>query len=375
MSEEKTTEFVKPPRLVSLDALRGFDMFWIIGGEGLVLALAKYFELSDQWLKNLSLQLTHVEWDGFHFYDLIFPLFVFMSGVAVPYSVLSQREKGTSVALLQWRIFRRATVLVLIGLSFSALRFQPDQIRLYTVLGLIGMSYLIGASITLHVRSWKKRLVIFFAVLLAYHLAMLYLPYPGKGDAIVPDNNLAAWVDRNWISTNLYRGVYDPEGSIRVITGGMLCLLGAFAGERIRSFAKPDLRCVMDLALAGLLCLALGWGLSFQLPIIKDLWSPSFILWAGGWSLLLLASFYLVMDVAKQRWIGWVFLPIGMNAILIYVSQRFVPWGSIRDSFFRGFSETLNNPDLQKLVLSAGLMLLQWLILFWLYRKKLFIRI
>lgn len=375
MPEEKPPEIVKAPRLVSLDALRGFDMFWILGGTPLVIALAKYFQLPEPWLEKLSVQMTHVAWEGFHFHDLIFPLFVFMSGVAVPYSIISKREKGTSATLLQWRIFRRSLVLVLIGLSFSVFKFQPDQIRLYTVLWLIGMSYLIGASITLHVKSWKARIVIFFVVLLAYHLAVLYMPFPGKEAEMTPNNNFAAWVDRNLIATNLYHGDYDPEGSIRVIPGGMLCLLGALVGERLRNLGKPGFRCGLEMIFGGLVCLALGWGWSFGFPIIKDLWSPSFIVWSSGWSLLLLASFYLVMDVWKQRWIGWVFLPIGMNAILIYASRQYVPWASIRDFFFHGYADTLDHPALQQVVLSGGLLLVQWLVLFWLYRKKQFISI
>ena len=375
MSAEKKTEAEKPVRLVSLDALRGFNMFWIIGGSGLVLALANYFQLHGFWLRELSVQLTHVQWQGFRFFDLIFPLFVFMSGVAVPYSIIAKLDQGTSSKRLQWRIFRRSVVLILIGLSFSVFKFQPDQVRLYTVLWLIGMSYLIGASITLHVESWKKRVVIFFAVLLAYHLAVLYLPYPGKVAEMTAGNNLAAWIDRNLIATNLYRGDYDPEGSIRVIPAGMLCLLGALAGEWLRGYDQPKLRCGLELILAGLICLGLGWTWSFLFPIVKDLWSPSFIVCSAGWSFLLLASFYIVMDVWKQRWTGWVFLPIGMNAILIYASQWYVPWRNIRDFFFQGYAGTLSNTDMQQLVLTAGLVLAQWSILFWLYRKKAFVSV
>lgn len=372
MSEEKQPEAEKPPRLASLDALRGFDMFWIIGGSGLVLALAHYFDLPSSWLKELSLQLSHVRWEGFRFYDLIFPLFVFLSGVAVPYSVIARLDGGVPARRLQWRIIRRSATLVLIGLSFTALKFQPDQVRLYTVLWLIGMSYLIGASLTLHVESWKKRVVIFFAVLLGYHLALLYLPYPGKTGELTAGNNLAAWLDRTLVPTRLYRGDYDPEGSIRVIPGGMLCLLGALAGEWLRGYGRPRMRCGLELVLAGLVCLALGRGWSWFFPIVKDLWSPSFIVWSAGWSFLLLAGFYLVMDVWRQRWAGWLFLPIGMNSILIYASQRYVPWWQIRDFFFSGFAGTLDDPDIKQLVLTAGLVLVQWTVLFWLYRKKAF---
>ncbi|MCB1124327.1 MAG: DUF5009 domain-containing protein, partial [Verrucomicrobiae bacterium] len=210
MSKKHPPEAAVPQksRVLSVDALRGFDMFWIIGGETFIVALVAVLGFPQSWIEHLEVQLTHVAWEGFHFYDLIFPLFVFISGVTVPYSILSKRDRGEPVSKLQLRIIKRSVIIVLIGLSFSLFKFKWDAIRLYQVLWLIGMSYLIGSSVNLHVRSLKARVIIFFSVLLAYHLALFYLPYPGKGPEITPENNLAAWLDRNLIKTNLYRVVY-----------------------------------------------------------------------------------------------------------------------------------------------------------------------
>ena len=363
------------PRLLSLDALRGFDMFWIIGGAGMVVGLAQVLGFPDSWVEGLGKQMTHVKWEGFRFFDLIFPLFVFMSGVTVPYSILSKKAKGVPVKQLQISIIKRSAIIVLIGVSYSFFKFEAGALRLYTVLWMIGMSYLIGASLTLHVENWKHRLIIFFGVLILYHLAMFYLPYPGKGEGMTPDNNLAAWLDRNLIATNLYRVVYDPEGTIRVLTGGMLGMLGGLVGQRIKSFKTPDLRCGGELLVAGLVSLLLGWIWSFSFPIIKDLWSPSFILWAAGWSLLLLALFYTVIDVWGYKKIGWVFVPIGMNAITVYAAQWYFPLHASRDFFFKGFSNLFSDPGTQQFVLWTGLVFIQWLALYWLYRKKIFIRI
>jgi predicted acyltransferase len=362
-------------RLMSLDALRGFDMFWIIGGSGMVVALVELLGFPDSWVEGLTRQMDHVKWDGFRFYDLIFPLFVFISGVTVPYSILTQKSKGVPVKQLQLGIIKRSVIIVMVGLSFSFFNFEAGSIRLYTVLWLIGMSYLIGASLTLQVESWKQRLIILFSVLVVYHLAMQYLPYPGKGNSITPENNLAAWVDRNFIPTHLYFQVWDPEGTIRVLTGGMLGLLGALIGQRIKSYKTPDLRCSGELLIAGLACLLMGWIWSFFFPIIKSLWSPSFILWAGGWSLLLLSLFYTVIDVWGKKWIGWMFVPIGMNAITIYAAQWYVPLNASRNFFFKGFANLFSNPAAQQFILYGGLVLIQWLFLYFLYRKKIFIRI
>ena len=142
-----------------------------------MIALVKVLGFPDSWVESLSTQMEHVEWDGFRFYDLIFPLFVFMSGVTIPYSVLSRKAKGASVSGLQWRIVKRSVILILIGLSFSVFRFDAEAVRLYTVLWLIGMSYLIGSSITLHVESWKTRLIVFLA-LHGFRTARLRISFP-----------------------------------------------------------------------------------------------------------------------------------------------------------------------------------------------------
>ena len=117
-------------RLVSLDALRGFDMFWIIGGAGFLVALIEVLGFPESWVEALAMQFTHVEWEGFHFYDLLFPLFVFVSGVTVPYSVLSRKAKGVPVSKLQITIIRRSFIIVLIGFSFSVFKFEWELLRL-----------------------------------------------------------------------------------------------------------------------------------------------------------------------------------------------------------------------------------------------------
>ncbi|MEM7386610.1 MAG: DUF5009 domain-containing protein [Verrucomicrobiota bacterium] len=362
-------------RLMSLDALRGFDMFWIIGGSGMVVALTKVLGFPDLWASEIAKQMTHVKWEGFHFLDLIFPLFVFISGVTVPFTLAKRRSSGITTKQLQIQIIKRSVILVLVGVSFSLFHFRWEAIRLYQVLWMIGMSYLIGASVTLHMTSWKARLILFFAVLTTYHLALFHLPYPGKGETLTSTNNLAAWLDRNLIPSNLAWGDSDPEGTIRIFTGGMLGLLGGLIGQRIRSYPRPEVRCGIEIAAGGLGCLLLGWLWSFSFPIIKGLWSPSFVLWAGGWSMLLLALFYVAIDVCRLRWAGWVFLPIGMNAIAVYAAKWYLPLQGCRDFFFQGLAGHFETAAARGLVLSFGLILIQWLVLYGLYRKRLFIRV
>lgn len=362
-------------RLVSLDVLRGFDMFWIIGGNSMIITLCIFLGIPEEMTNAVKKQLSHVTWEGFRAFDLIFPLFVFISGVTIPFSILSKRDKGVSRLKLQFTIIKRSLILILLGLSFSIFQFNSENIRFYTVLWLIGMSYFIGASLLLHIKSWKSLIIIFFSTLAIYHLALEYIPYPGKIDEITPSNNLAAYLDRNLFSTKLYNKNWDPEGTIRVITGGMLCLLGGLIGGRIKNYEKVSLKCSGEMLIIACTALLCGWLWSLSLPIIKGLWTPSFILWSTGWSLLLFSLFYTIIDVFELRFIGWIFLPIGMNAITIYVGQIFINFHHTNHFFFGGLANYFADLDTKKLILATGLVFIKWLALYFLYKKKIFLKV
>jgi len=365
----------KPARLTSLDALRGFDMFFIIGGGVFLVALLRILQLPNTFIELIEQQLTHVQWEGFNFYDLIFPLFVFLAGVSIPFAIIPSLDKGLTKSELQLKISKRTLILFLIGLSFSFFNFQENTLRIYTVLWLIAASYFIAATLTLHIKSWKTLLVLVVIVLVLYHLAIQYLPYPGKGSEITPSNNLAAWLDRILIKTNLYKQTYDPEGTIRVISSGMLCLLGSLAGRRIRFYKEACVQCTKELVAFGLIFLLGGWVWSFFFPIIKDIWSPSFILWSAGWSLLILALFYQIMDVAQQRWFGWIFVPIGVNSITIYAGQRYIDFEHTSNYFFSGVANLVNDIDSKLFILAFGLIFIKWMFLYSLQQKKIFIKV
>ena len=148
MTKTTIEQTTKHERLQSLDVLRGFDMFWIIGGGSLIIALSAVTEWS--WLNTLALQMTHVEWDGFRFWDLIFPLFMFITGVAIPYAMGSRIATGVDRASLLRKIVKRGIILVLLGIIYNgALRGELTNIRYVSVLGQIGMSYMFAAIIFL----------------------------------------------------------------------------------------------------------------------------------------------------------------------------------------------------------------------------------
>ena len=349
-------------------------MFWIIGGAHFVVALCVWLQLPDDLCQTIKTQFTHVKWEGFRFFDLIFPMFVFMSGITIPYSLLPQKTKGIPKTTLLIKASKRSLILIALGLSFTCFKGKAEFVRLYTVLWLIGCCYYLAALVSIYLDAVKVKIAIVLGILVSYHLLLLYLPFPGKTPELTPHGNLAAYLDRNLITTNLYRTVYDPEGTIRVFPAGALCLMGALVGQRIKSFSIASSRCAAELAIAGAACLLIGFLLSLSFPIIKNLWSSSFIFWAAGWSLLHLSIFYLIMDVYKWKFLGWAFIPIGMNSILIYVGQVYINFHHTKNFFFKGMAHHLS-PESGKLLLALGLILIKWLLLLWLYKKRQFVKI
>ena len=286
-------------RLVSLDALCGFDMFWIVGGEGIVHACA---ELTG-WSVMLwaSTQLRHVAWHGFVFYDMIFPLFLFIAGVAMPFSLTKRLEAGGDKRELMLHVVRRGLVLVLLGVIYNngLFRVEFEQMRLPSVLGRIGLAYMFAALIVLNTRR-RGQAYWFVGLLLGYWAPMKLIPVPGYGAGqLTVEGSLAAYVDRLLIPGRLYLGVHDPEGLLSTIPAISTALLGAFAGHLLRAEIPGTTRQRKALLLGGggAVCLVRGYVWGFAFPINKNLWTSSFVLFASGWSLLLLALFYGVIDV------------------------------------------------------------------------------
>lgn len=360
-------------RLRSLDALRGFDMFWIVGGAALLRALATWTG-SQPFVDLVETHTRHTPWTGMTAWDLIFPLFVFMSGITMPYAITSKLEKGGTKREAWKRLLFRMTWLVLIGFSFSVFRFDADQFKPSTVLSLIGTSYLIAGGIVIH-RPVRAQLIWAIGILTAYCAAYYVMPVPGHGPgAITPVGNLASYLDQHLIPGRLHMGIFDPEGTIRVLPGAAMALIGAVTGNYLRSNPLPTIRQVIVLALAGLSCLGLGliWSLFF--PIIKPLWSSSYIIFSAGWSLLLLAAFYLVIDVWKQNWFSFVWLPLGMNSITIYALVHWVDFEYTAIFFFEGAGHLISD-NAARVFVAGGVLFIEWSLLYFLYRRNIFLRV
>lgn len=375
MTDDTTQSPVEAPastRLVSLDALRGFDMFWIIGGDEIVHEGAKL--TSWGWLEWLDGQLHHPEWHGFAFYDLIFPLFLFLAGVAMPYSFEKRLARGDSKQELVRHVIIRGLVLVLLGMVYNGLlRFDWETMRYPSVLGRIGLAYLLAALIVLNTK-WRGRLLWFVGLLLGYWAALKFIPVPGFGAGdLAPGHTLTDYLDRLLIPGRLHEGDRDPEGLLATIPAIATALAGAMTGHFLKHTPHEGAAKAALMAAAGLVCLALAWLWNFDFPINKNLWTSSFVLHCAGWSLLLLAVFYLVIDVWRfQSW-AFFFVVIGSNSILIYMTQKMVDFQHTSEFLFGGVLGHTGN--LQPLLSAIAYLAVEWALLYLLYRKRIFLRV
>ena len=350
-------------------------MFWIMGAEELFHALFK--ATGSPFWGAISTQFEHPQWDGFHFYDLIFPLFLFIAGVATPYSVGKELEKGTARQLLLWRVVKRAAILVFLGLVVNnGLTIKPiAEIRFGSVLGRIGIAYMFANIIFIYTRKQSTQIIWFCGLLIGYWLLLKFTSAPGFpiGDLTQP-GNFASFIDRTIMPGKLYRGNHDPEGLASTIPAISTGLLGIFAGNFLKYSPISGPGKALRLAIAGIICLVIAkvWNLDF--PINKNLWSSSFVMQVGGLSLLLLALFYYVIDVLGYKKWAFFFKVIGMNSILIYMSGHFIQWEYTTKETFGWLAQLIREPyNMVALVICyVGI---KWAFLYFMYKKNVFLRV
>jgi predicted acyltransferase len=349
-------------------------MFWIIGGEEIFHSLAKI--TGSPFWGAISNQFTHPDWNGFHLYDLIFPLFLFMAGVATPYSVGRELEKGASRQKLIGRVAKRALILVILGIiKNNGLGLHPlSEIRFGSVLGRIGLAYMFANIIYLYT-SQRAQIIWIVSILLGYWLLFLCFAAPGfhPGDLTMP-GNIVSYIDRSIMPGKLYLGIHDPEGLASTIPAIATGLLGILAGNLLKNTTLQPAGKAARLAIAGAISLVLAelWNLVF--PINKNLWTSSFVLEAGGMSLLLLATFYYIIDgLGYKKW-AFFFTVIGMNSILIYMSSQFINWNYATNGFFKWAGQLVGDPW-NELVMVFCFLSVKWAFLYFMYKKKAFLRV
>ncbi len=366
--QTKTSE-----RLQSLDTLRGFDMFWIIGGGELFIALAKATNWN--WVEVISHQMHHTKWDGFRFEDLIFPLFMFISGVAIPFAITSKLEKGIEKKVLYKKVFIRMVLLVLFGFIYNgALSDGFSNLRYASVLSQIGIAYFFAAMIVINTTQLKSRIFWLVGILSGIAALQFLVSVPGfDAGVLTPAGSINAWIDQHLLPGRLYDGTYDPEGVLCIISATSVTLMGTFAGFIFRNKQiKPNKKTIY-LLIIGVSIVTAALLLSPFYPIIKKIWTVPFNMLTAGIGFLLVATFYYIIDVKK--WDGWIFFfkVIGMNSITIYLGVRIIDfWHSSK--FLLGW---LANPagNFGEVIITAGVLTLEWFFLYYLYKNKIFLRV
>jgi len=360
-----------PRRLESLDALRGFDMFWIIGGGAMFMGLDPIFHSS--CTRFLCAQLDHVEWIGFSFWDIIMPLFLFIVGTAIPFSTAKRLAMGQTRKKLYFHLIRRVILLWILGTiaQGNLLAYDLSKLRLYSnTLQAIAAGYLI-ATVAFMNLDMKKFTVLLAGLLLAFWAVMTWVPVPGFGPGVLTaDGNLANYLDR--LLLGRFDDGLDYTWILSSLNFGSTVMLGVIAGKLLQSSRTQEKKALWLLGL-GIGCAILGlvWGIGS--PIIKKLWTGSFTLFSGGLCFLLLAAFYWIIDVLDHRAWAFGFKVIGVNAIAVYMATHVFDFRHLGNIFVGGLSNRLGTWN--ELAQSAAAFAAVWLILYWMYRKKTFIKI
>jgi predicted acyltransferase len=363
-----------PQRLYSLDALRGFDMFWIMGAEEIFRNMAK--ATNAPFWNAIANQLEHPAWNGFHMYDCIFPLFLFIAGAATPYSVGRELEKGKTKKQLLLRVIKRGLILVLLGLVYNnGLEIKPlAEIRFGSVLGRIGLAYMFANIIYLYTKQ-RGQIIWFGMLLTGYWLLLKFTSAPGfpMGN-LTMEGNFASFIDRSIMPGRLYLTIHDPEGLTSTIPAIGTGLLGIMAGTFLKSGKATGQGKAARLLLAGVISIGLSlvWNLDF--PINKNLWTSSFVLLVGGISLVFLSVFYYIIDVKGYKSWAFFFKVIGMNSILIYMTERFINWDYTNDALFHWAGQLVGNP-FNAVAMAICFVLTKWALLYFMYKKKVFLRL
>jgi predicted acyltransferase len=320
----------KPPRVASLDALRGFNIFWILGADAAAWALRDMTQNQGPVLsaagKFIGDQFDHAAWEGFRFYDFIFPLFIFVIGVSIVFSLTRTVEREGKAAAY-WRVLRRSLLLFVLGILFyGGLSHHWPEIRLLGVLQRLALCYLFASLLFLSLG--RRGLIVTVVTLLVGYWALLtFVPVPGVGTgSYAQGTNLANWIDQHYLPGRKWVTTWDPEGLLSTLPAIATCVLGIFAGQLLQSRLVPQVESLWLVGI-GIALVAAGqlWGLQF--PIIKNIWTSSFVLVAAGYSFVLLGVFHQIIDVWGWRAWAAAFVWIGANAITLYFLNNVANFG------------------------------------------------
>jgi predicted acyltransferase len=361
----------KTKRIMSIDALRGFDMFWITGGDAFFIALFTF--IGTHFSHVLATQLDHPAWSGFRFYDNIFPLFLFIVGLSMPFSITRRLEKGDSKKQLYWHIFRRTITLYVLGLFYNGLfNFDFATLRYTGVLHRIAICYFFSSLIVMNFK--QKGLLIWAATItIGYWFILLLVPSPGFGAYnLTPEGNLSAFIDQKLLPGSFCCYKYgDNEGIITTLPAIVNVLIGVWAGNRLLKSEKWQSK-IKFFSIISFIFIAVGIVWSFIYPVNKYLWTGPFVLLTCGISFLMLSLFYWTIDIKGYTKWAFPFVVIGMNSITIYVLQGIFDFGIIAKIFIHGFYTHMGS--FQMPFYQLCILIVKWLLLYFLYKQKIFLK-
>jgi predicted acyltransferase len=374
---------VQTGRVVSVDALRGFNIFWILGADGAIWVLDRMLHDKGPGLSSigdfLKTQMSHAAWEGFRFYDFIFPLFIFVTGVSIVLALprLVERE-GKARAHL--RVLRRALLLYGLGLIFyGGVAQHWSDIRYVGVLQRIALCYLFASLLFLNLGR-RGLIVALVALLGGYWALMTFVPVPGIGaGSFAPDANLANWIDANYLPGRLWDKTRDPEGLLSTLPAIGTCLFGVLAGLLLKDDRLTPTQRSLWLVGGGIVMVAAGYLWALQFPIIKAIWTSSFVLVVSGYGAILLGVLHQVTDV--WGWKAWatVFVWIGANAITLYFINGIVGFEPFALRFVGGDVSALLDravtPGTGLFVAHVLGLILAVALAGYLYRRKIFLRV
>jgi predicted acyltransferase len=362
-------------RILSLDVYRGFIIVLMI------LVNSQY------GFPGYDL-LLHKDWNGCSLADLVFPAFLFITGltVALVQKKINDLPVGDTRCSVYKKIFRRACVIFLVGciLNIIPYGFHVDTFRIYGVLQRIAICYLLVSLLYLHA-TFRGLALLWVAILLAYWCLMTRIPVPnGTANILTPSGGWVSYVDQLVFSSkHLYAKTYDPEGFLTTIPALANALCGLLTGLLMKNANAK--KAVFGLTCAGLIFLTIGYLWSYDFPLNKNLWTSSFVVWSSGWALLFFAFCYLLVDVLGYKKLCFPLKVFGMNSLFAFVAhvvflkllfsiklQTSSGLVSLKVSIIQGLTLGLS-PNNQNLVCGIVFILINYLFVYALYRKKIFI--
>ena len=370
-------------RILSIDALRGFDMMWIAGVDQFLIKAGA--ALNNDFGAAMAAQMQHVDWAGLHIIDLVFPTFVFLAGASWPFSLASQRAKGFADRQIFWRIVKRFLILFALGLLYDNIfKFDFANCLYNSVLGRVGFGWAVAAATLLFCKRLRTVVWISVGIFAVYWLAGLLIPLvvnpPGVNPWAPREVAVGRIVD-NWILDGLSWLFGSDMHHVRRQNpfSAFGCISSAFLGMYCGLMLKvKEWSPARKSGMLALFALALGAGGGIALltgcPCVKPSWNPTYILVSGSIATGLLALFHWLIDVKERVAWSFAFRVIGMNSITIYMFFRLFDLKYTSRRFLLGVSNMVPEPWSEP-VIAFGAVLVGWFAMYWLYRKKIFIRV